>query len=295
MNFSTLKYFVTLAETLSFTKSARQHYIAQTTMSRQIAGLENELGVKLIERTTSNVDLTDAGRTFLKDVKIILADYEKALDNIKHNNLITSVLKIGYCTHFSSDKFLNMVGLFKESHPYIHFELIESSLSELTKNIILGKLDVILTFECEISECSKLDSINIIDDNVVIGVNKSHPLARFDEIDASKLAEYELLIINKAVSVNHRKYIIDCCINDGFVPRIKEIASYNEQLLLTRFNDAVSFFPETQELNVYEDIKFIKLNNTSHIYRINLAWQKENSNPALYDFLVFARKHYNKL
>lgn len=105
MNISTLKYFVTLAETLNFTKAARQHYIAQTTMSRQLAGLENELGVKLIERTTSSVALTDAGRIFLKDATRILSDYERALDNINRNKQLTGALKIGFCTPRKFKKF----------------------------------------------------------------------------------------------------------------------------------------------------------------------------------------------
>ena len=59
-------------------------------MSRQLAGLENELGVKLIERTTSSVALTDAGRIFLKDAQQILTYYEKALKNIEQDNYLTN-------------------------------------------------------------------------------------------------------------------------------------------------------------------------------------------------------------
>lgn len=295
MNISTLKYFVTLAETLNFTKAARQHYIAQTTMSRQLAGLENELGVKLIERTTSSVALTDAGRIFLKDVTRILSDYERALDNINRNKHLTRTLKIGYCAHSEAEDFLNMLGDFKEKYSNIEFEITEGSLSELTADIFRGKLDAIVTFECEIEDYSMIDSFNIIDHNIVVGVNKNHPLARFDEIEPAALADYEILIIDDNISVNHRKYITECCIKDGFVPHIRKISSYNEQIIRTRFNNTVSFFPETHTVNSFKDIKFIKLRNTCHRYRINLAWHKENTDSNLYNFLVFARKYYSKL
>lgn len=295
MNISTLKYFVTLAETLNFTKAARQHYIAQTTMSRQLAGLENELGVKLIERTTSSVALTDTGRIFLKDAQQILTDYEKALKNIEQDNYLTNIFKVGYCAHSEAEDFLNMLGAFKEKYSNIEFEITEGSLSELTADIIRGKLDAIITFEGEIEDYSMLDSFNIIDHNIVVGVNKNHPLAHFDEIEPATLAEYEILIIDDNISVNHRKYITECCIKDGFVPHIKEISSYNEQIIRTCFNNAVSFFPETHIVNSFKNIKFIKLRNTCHRYRINLAWHKENTDSNLYNLLVYARKYYSKL
>ena len=295
MNIYTLKYFVTLAKTLNFTKAAREHYIAQTTMSRQIAGLENELGVKLIERTTSSVTLTDVGRRFLKDAAQILSDYEKALNNIRQNKYLPSTLKIGYCAHSESEKFLDMLGSFNEIYSNTELEISEASLSELTAGITCNRLDAIITFECEIAECNTIDSFNLIDHNIVVGVNKNHPLACFDEIEPSSLAEYEVLIISDKASVNHRKYITECCIKDGFVPHIRGISSYNEQIIRTRFNNAVSFFPETHASNSFKDIKFIKLHNTCYRYRINLAWHKENADSNLYNFLVFARKYYSKL
>lgn len=295
MNISTLKYFVTLAETLNFTKAARQHYIAQTTMSRQLAGLENELGVKLIDRTTSSVALTDTGRIFLKDAQQILTDYEKALKNIEQDNYLTNTLKVGYCAHLESEKFLDMLAVYKETHSNTNFEIIEVPLYELTRQLIFGRLDIIFTFEHEILEYSDIDSFNIINHNVVIGVNRNHPLALFDEIEPAALADYKILIIDDNISVNHRKYITDCCIADGFIPHIKKITSYNDQLIRTRFSNAISFFPETQNLNAYKDIKFIKLRNTAHRYRMNIAWHKKNTDISILNFIDFAKKNYNSL
>ncbi len=59
-----LKYFVSLADNLSFTKAAQECFIVQTAMSRQIAALEAELGVQLFVRNTRTVELTEAGKEF---------------------------------------------------------------------------------------------------------------------------------------------------------------------------------------------------------------------------------------
>src|SRR6185503_3576884 len=68
-----LRYFVSVAETLSFTKAAEKLHTAQPSLSRQIKDLEEELGIRLLNRTKRVVTLTDEGRSFLIDAKRLLA------------------------------------------------------------------------------------------------------------------------------------------------------------------------------------------------------------------------------
>ena len=72
MNQKQLEIFVNLAETLNFTRTAEQLYLAQTTVSLQIRGLEEELQVKLFDRTSRNVKLTYAGSVFRGRARDIL-------------------------------------------------------------------------------------------------------------------------------------------------------------------------------------------------------------------------------
>ena len=68
-----LRYFVTVAEALSFTKAAVKLHTSQPSLSRQIKDLEEELGVRLLNRTKQLVTLTEEGRSFLADAKRLLA------------------------------------------------------------------------------------------------------------------------------------------------------------------------------------------------------------------------------
>ena len=72
MKLQRIRYFVTLAQTLSFSRTADIHYVSQTTISQQIQALEAELGVSLFTRTKRKVSLTPAGRVFLDDAQKIL-------------------------------------------------------------------------------------------------------------------------------------------------------------------------------------------------------------------------------
>ena len=83
MNLRQLKYFVTLAETLSFTKTAQVFYISQTAVTQQIKSLESQLGVPLFRRTKRKVELTSAGAVFLPEAREILEKTQKAIVKTK--------------------------------------------------------------------------------------------------------------------------------------------------------------------------------------------------------------------
>src|SRR4029079_17793395 len=78
-----LRYFVSVAETLSFTKAAENLHTAQPSLSRQIKDLEEELGVRLLNRTKQQVTLTDEGRSFLADAKRVLALAAKTVESVR--------------------------------------------------------------------------------------------------------------------------------------------------------------------------------------------------------------------
>src|SRR6187401_739341 len=94
-----LRYFVGVAETLSFTKAAEKLHTAQPSLTRQIKDLEEELGVRLLNRTKQQVSLTDEGRSFLIDAKRLLdlaREMVQSVQRLKRGEV--SALNVGYVT-----------------------------------------------------------------------------------------------------------------------------------------------------------------------------------------------------
>ena len=76
-----MRYFAALAETLHFGRAAERLHISQPPLTRQIAALERELGVRLLERNSRRAKLTHAGQRFLEEARLAIAAFDQACRN----------------------------------------------------------------------------------------------------------------------------------------------------------------------------------------------------------------------
>ena len=104
MDLRHLRYFVAVAEALSFTKGAEKLRLAQPSLTRQIRDLEEEIGVRLLDRTKQKVSLTDEGRSFLADAKRVLNLAEDIVESVQRlSRREISALNIGYLANLFYD------------------------------------------------------------------------------------------------------------------------------------------------------------------------------------------------
>ena len=122
MNFNQLKYFVSVADHLSFSYAADENYITQTAMTQQIRALEEDLGVKLIDRSTRPISLTPAGNTFILDARRILKRMNDARERAREaSSGITGTLRIGYIKGYERSELSDILRDFHRENPGILF------------------------------------------------------------------------------------------------------------------------------------------------------------------------------
>src|SRR5580658_4530817 len=78
-----LRYYVAVAEELNFTKAAARLRLAQPALSRQVADLEDELGVDLLSRTSHGVRLTEEGKLFLTEARVVLGQVDESVRKVR--------------------------------------------------------------------------------------------------------------------------------------------------------------------------------------------------------------------
>jgi DNA-binding transcriptional LysR family regulator len=140
-----LRYFVAIAEERSFTRASERLWVAQPGLSTQIRRLESELGVRLFERHSRGVDLTDAGELFLERARTALAaaDAARATGHDLEEGLVGSV-RLGIITGAGWPGTSALVGRFGAVRPAVELTVIESYAGTLLRDLRDGRLDAMI-------------------------------------------------------------------------------------------------------------------------------------------------------
>lgn len=153
MNIIQMKYFITAARTLSFTKAAQQLYITQPALSRQILSMEKELNLQLFIRTGRNVRLTPAGRILFERFQTIYEDYQKAVLTAKQSfKGLSGKINIGILDGARvGDLFPGTLRHFAANYPNVEINLRNYSFNGLTQRLYDNELDLIITLKFDVA------------------------------------------------------------------------------------------------------------------------------------------------
>ena len=132
-----LRYFVAVAETLHFGRAAERLHVTQPPLSRQVAALEQELGVRLIERQSRRAVLTPAGARFLEDARQIIAALDRACRDARAwQSGDLGELTIGFMMHAAYSSVPLLTRRFATAHPDVTLHLRETLPMMLADNVI---------------------------------------------------------------------------------------------------------------------------------------------------------------
>lgn len=193
MELRQLRYFVAAADALSFSDAAKTVNIAQSTLSQQIRQLEDELGVRLFERSTHAISLTEAGRELLPAALRTLHDAGECADRISDlRQLRTGELNIGVTYSFSPILTETLLE-FMKLYPRIKLNIFYKPMAELMELLGRRRVDFVLAFRPSKSPAD-VESHILFQNRLAAVVGLSHPLAARDKVTLAELARYELAL-----------------------------------------------------------------------------------------------------
>ena len=138
-----LRYFVAVAEDLSFTRAAERLHVSQPALSAAVSRLEVRVGVTLLRRTTRRVELTAAGRTLLVHARIVLKA-TASLDGALRVHRSGGRLRIGIFAHGAGALTLPILQAFESAHPDVQVDVSDVSPLTLVTALVDGRVDVLL-------------------------------------------------------------------------------------------------------------------------------------------------------
>lgn len=248
MNIENLQYFICLVETLNFTKAAQRCHIAQTAMSRYIAGLEKTLGVRLFDRDKRNVRITRAGKQFYEDAVRLQDQYRNMIFNVKHVEATDrQVLSIGFGLYEFS-RLSQALSEFFQFHPEIQLKIHQYNYSDLVEKFKKKELDMMVGLEIcrnflpetELEMRYLFSSRN----SLVMSGQKAE---RYAGVPVAEILEQELVITNCEDRGPSSIYMMQRTMENDFkakVPAMIQTNSFEAQILMLQAGQGVGFIPD---------------------------------------------------
>jgi len=258
----------------SFSSAAESLDYTQSAVSQQIAALEREAGMVLVERSARGVRLTDAGRALVEHADAILArlaDAEAELEAIA--GLRGGRLRLAAFPSAGASIMPEAIARYRELHPAVELSLEpaepEPALAKLRGGQVDIALDISVSFRPPPDD--GIDRLHLLDDPMYVALPKSHPLARKRGLKLEELAD-ENWILGTTGSCPDASIFLRSCQLAGFEPRIA--FNSDDYFAIQGFVAAgvgASFIPDLALVNVRDDIVVRSLGARPPVRRVTAA------------------------
>ena len=294
MTSNQLKYFVTAAETLSFTEAGKRHFISQTAITQHIQSLEEQLGVKLFVREKKRVQLTPAGEIFYMEAKAILERTRLAVDRARNAaDGISGSLRIGYVKGQGFSLISPLIRKFYLQNPSVIFSLFRQAHLDLLMNLEQNRLDFVFNIAYGDTDLSGFSFKKISSDRLYAVLPPGYPYAQLSSIRRYDLRSEPFLLTkyyDDPAAKSYGNIIPDKFGESGFIPKVDSRSSDAETLMiLVSAGIGITILPESivRTLGPSTDLSVIPLEGEHEHVDVLAIWKPDSANPVTQVFCDF--------
>ena len=296
MDLRQLRSFVIVAQELSFRAAAKQLGMSQPPLSRQIKALEEEVGVRLLERDRNRrVTLTDAGQTFLADAKRTLAAAEVTLRHTRETaNGAPGRLNVANIAALSTRVVPPLLQAFRALHPEVEVFMVELERTEQVAALREGRIHVGIYPDLCTPRDRQFQSQALFACPMVAVLPPSHPDAGAEdqemELDIHALARDTVLIPAPDYSPGYQERFEHTCESADFTPAATHPVEGVPNLLgMVTAGYGVALLPEVLVRGQVPACQVRRLGAPVPPFRLNLIWLRQSTSQVLQNFLMVAQ------
>ena len=296
MNTTQIKCFLTLAETLNFTKAAARLYISQPALSRQISTLEQEINSLLFIRDQKSVRLTPAGALLAGELGQIQSSLDHLITRVQTVGMgYTDTLTIGILEgQWMGEEFTNLYRRFMDTYPNIDFRMCQGSFGSLRRQLDSGEIDLAITLEFDVAGLEQYLYRPLSRDQAVFAISRERPLAQKETITFEDLVTETLLVISPEDCRMGTDLLFEDLRNQGLrAPSIRYAPNLSTVMLWVEAGLGVGIINHQSNLARNPNIRLISeipLKDASPC----VAWRKDNLNPAIALFDQLMEQYWDK-
>jgi len=281
MDTEALKNFLKLAETLHFTKTSEQVFMAQPALSRQIKQLEQSIGAELFKRDKRNVSLTKAGVYFKQAAQQTIDRLDYAIVRTKQIHLgEAGDIKIGYTHSIVQTILPRIVKEIRTKFPFVKTILREMNNTDQFKDLAEGRIDI--GFATNIIAPENIKSKIFFEDVFVVVLPKTHYLVKEKSFDLSVLSNETFILPHKIDGSDYVQTVESICLDAGFSPNVvHHTASVSSALKLVEAGLGITIEPKRSLSGQNLAIKFIELDKIPQKAQSAILWNEHTESERL--------------
>jgi DNA-binding transcriptional LysR family regulator len=282
-----LRYFVAVAEELHFRRAAERLHVAQPAVSEQIRKLEQEIGVKLFNRTQRSVALTTSGTAMLEEARHVLRHAEVAQQAARNaGDQATMRLRIGYLPDSLPARVPRALRNLAVSAPRVHVDLETGPAFRLIAEVRARRLDAVVTSLPAPTNGLRMTPLGEQRAVVVLPVTHAHAVE--PAVALERLAPERLVVLPREVNPAFHDAAIAMCHHAGLSPTLVEVPepSVEHVLLAVAAGAGLALLPESvTERFASPVIRFVAVQGSETAFRSAVLTHPDTESLATVAFL----------
>lgn len=283
-------YFIAVAEELHFGRAAKRVNIAQPALSQQIIRMEQELGGRLFLRNKRSVSLTDAGKAFLPEAKLLLSQADHAQQTAKSAfSGEVGELVLGFVESAAWDVLPKVLRQYREQYPNVKITLLQRNTADQVKEIQSGHMHIgIAGLPIDDPHLS----VHIVrKEPIVAALPKDHRLAEKEKLYASDLAHEPFVTTVRENSNQYFDTMVKVCMDAGFSPAIVQEANEIQTVLALVSSGMGVALTHDSAKHLRNDIVYKTLCGTQlNGYQMSFVWKEQADKAIINRFLEVVRQ-----
>jgi DNA-binding transcriptional LysR family regulator len=282
-----LRAFLIALEEGSFNRAALRLRVSQSTLSRQMQVLENEIGGALLERTTAGIRPTDAGYALAASLPRVLADYDAAIEGARRlARGQRDLIRLGYLGS-AAQMFLDpALSALRRTHPEVKVKLLDLSPGEQIVALRKGEIDLALIGQEGALLSGEFYIRKLTTLAVVAVMPADHPLASRERVSLKELHGERFISSPEEDLPGRDRWITQLCRRAGFRPKfVQKAGSISNMFTLIGSEGAVTLVPAYLKRFPVASVAIVPLSDTKATWDFLVVWQRGRTGKSLHSLL----------
>lgn len=281
---SQIRAFLVVSKEGSINRAAERLRMSQSSLSRQIQGLEHEMGGLLFDRTSSGIKLTPAGLALQASMGGVLTDYDRAVMEVRR--IVRgeqNIIRIGYMASAAKEYLAAALKHIRAEYPDVVVKLLDLSPGEQIAALRASEIDVGLTDESAETLAKEFYTRVLVSIPSVVALPELHPLGKQLCVHLAQLkGEVFVEADDKEVPGLTRRITAFCRKYGKFRPRyVGSAQSLADTLQMVANERAVAILPNFVRNNVVTGVIFLPLADDEVTWKILIVWQRSKPSKPL--------------